>query len=352
LNVKGDNMNALGNVVESSKAGLMSPEFYSGVAGIAVGGVLGSALTLLPFQRAGMFGNTLRTVVTLGSGAYLVNKSRSQSGDMGRLYLGAGTILGFAGVSQVLGYLTAMTGLSIPGFNGLGTMITAGAESDDSQLIAQRGSGSVIGQETATQSFSDIYSADTFEEGTQEMVNRVPAGNPVDSIYEDAPLGHGVRQWFGADEDMEIAPSGGLDQNLGGASAEPTTVAMPQEQLLGDFVNSVDTLGLRAMNPLGRANAFVDSKYPGGDPPVSYGAEEPMLNVEYPSPTPMMGSLPDMLNTYIKPSTTAEQSVMDSVRVINPGQPIQWFGAENGKMAGTVTHSLTSAEGFGSVIGQ
>ena len=103
---------------------------------------------------------------------------------------------------------------------------------------------------------------------------------------------------------------------------------------------------------MGRANAFVDSKYPGGDPPVAYGAEEPMLNVEYPNPTPQMGSLPDMLNTYIKPSTTAEQSIMDSVRVINPGQPIQYFGAENGKMAGTVTHSLTSAEGFGSVIGQ
>jgi hypothetical protein len=349
--VKGDNMSAIGNVVESSKAGLMSPEFYSGVAGVAVGGVLGSALTLIPFQRVGVFGNVLRTATTLGSGAYLVNKSRSQSGDMGRLYLGAGTILGFAGVSQVLGYLTAVTGLSIPGFNGIGTMITANAESDDTQLIAQRGSGSVIGQETATQSFSDIYSADTFEEGTQEMVNRVPPGNPVDSVYEPAPMGHGVPQWFGS-EDMDIAPSGGLDQNLGGSSAEPTTVAMPQEEKLGDFINSVDTLGLRAMNPMGRANAFVDSKYPGGDPPVAYGAEEPMLNVEYPNPTPQMGSLPDMLNTYIKPSTTAEQSIIDSVRVINPGQPIQYFGAENGKMAGTVTHSLTSAEGFGSVIGQ
>ncbi len=346
-------MNAIENVVESSKDGLMSPEFYTGVAGVAVGGVIGSALTLLPFQRAGMFGNVLRTGVTLGSGAYLVNKSRSESSDMSSLYLGAGTILGFAGVSQVLGYLTSMTGLSIPGFNGIGTMITANAESDDTQLIAQRGSGSVIGQETATQSFSDIYSADTFEEGTQEMVNRVPPGNPVDSVYEPAPMGHGVPQWFGADtEGMEVSPTGGLDQNLGGSVAESTTTAMPQEEKLGNYINSVDTLGLRAMNPLGRANAFVDSKYPGGDPPTSYGAEEPMLNVEYPNPTPQMGSLPDILTSYIKPSTTAEQSIMDSVRVINPGQPIQYFGAENGKMAGTVTHSLTSAEGFGSVIGQ
>jgi len=344
-------MNAVTEVVESSKAGLMSPEFYSGVAGVAVGGVLGSALTLLPFQRLGRLGNAVRTITTLGSGAWLVNRSRDMSGDMARLYLGAGTILGFAGVSQVLGYVTAMTGLSIPGFNGLGTMLTAGAESDDSQLIAQRGSGSVIGQETATQSFSDIYSAETFEEGTQEMVNRVPPGNPVDSVYEQAPMGHGVTQWFGADG-MEVSPSGGLDQNLGGASAEPTTSPIAQELEVGAFINSVDTMGLRAMNPMGKANAFVDSKYPGGDPPVAYGAEEPMLNVEYPNPTPQMGSLPDMLNTYIKPSTTAEQSIMDSVRVINPGQPIQYFGAENGKMAGTVTHSLTSAEGFGSVIGQ
>ena len=230
-------------------------------------------------------------------------------------------------------------------------MLTAGAESDDSQLIAQRGSGSVIGQETATQSFSDIYSAETFEEGTQEMVNRVSPGNPVDSVYEQAPMGHGVTQWFGADG-MEVAPSGGLDQSLGGGSAEPTTSAISQELEVGAFINSVDTMGLRAMNPMGKANAFVDSKYPGGDPPVSYGAEEPMLNVEYPNPTPMMGSLPDLFDAYVKPTTTAESSVMDSIRTINPGQPIQYFGAENGKMAGTVTHSMTSAEGFGSVIGQ
>jgi len=344
-------MNAVTEVVESSKAGLMSPEFYSGVAGVAVGGVLGSALTLLPFQRLGRLGNAVRTITTLGSGAWLVNRSRDMSGDMARLYLGAGTILGFAGVSQVLGYVTAMTGLSIPGFNGLGTMLTAGAESDDSQLIAQRGSGSVIGQETATQSFSDIYSAETFEEGTQEMVNRVPPGNPVDSVYEQAPMGHGVTQWFGADG-MEVSPSGGLDQNLGGASAEPSTSPIAQELEVGAFINSVDTMGLRAMNPMGKANAFVDSKYPGGDPPVSYGAEEPMLNVEYPNPPPMMGSLPDLFDAYVKPTTTAESSVMDSIRTINPGQPIQYFGAENGKMAGTVTHSMTSAEGFGSVIGQ
>ena len=247
-------MNAVTEVVDESYAGLMSPEFYSGVAGVAVGGVLGSALTLLPFQRLGRFGNAVRTITTLGSGAWLVNRSRDMSGDMGRLYLGAGTILGFAGVSQVLGYITAMTGLSIPGFNGLGTMLTAGAESDDSQIIAQRGSGSVIGQETATQSFSDIYSAETFEEGTQEMINRVPPGNPVDSVYEQAPMGHGVTQWFGADG-MEVAPSGGLDQSLGGSSAEPTTSAISQELEVGAFINSVDTMGLRAMNPMGKANA-------------------------------------------------------------------------------------------------
>ena len=355
LNMKGDNMGAISqvsDVMEESYSGLLNPEFYAGVAGVAVGGVVGSALTLLPFQRFGRLGNAVRTVTTLGSGAWLVGKSRSMSGDMARLYLGAGTILGFAGVSQVLGYLTAITGISIPGFNGLGTMLTAGAESDDSQLIAQRGSGSVIGQETATQSFSDIYSAETFEEGTQEMVNRVPPGNPVDSIYEDAPMGHGVRQYFGADGDMDFTATGGVDQNLGGGAGESSTAIIPQELEVGMFVNSVDTLGLRAMNPLGKANAFVDSKYPGGDPPVSYGAEEPMLNVDYPNPIPEVGRLPDIFNAYIQPGNTAESSVMDSVRTMNPGQPIQWFGAENGKMAGTVTHSLTAAEGFGSIIGQ
>ena len=172
-------MNAVSNVVEDSYEGLMDSSFYSGVAGVAVGGILGSVITLLPFYKLGTFGNLTRTVATLGSGAYLVMKSNDVSGDMQSLYRGAGAILGFIGASQVVGYLTATTGLSIPGFNGLGSVLTGTFESEGEEVIAQRGDGRVLGQETATQSYSDIYNADTFEEGTVEMVNRVSPDDPI-----------------------------------------------------------------------------------------------------------------------------------------------------------------------------
>jgi hypothetical protein len=66
-------------------------------------------------------------------------------------------------------YLTATTGLSIPGFNGLGSVLTGSFASEGEEVIAQRGDGRVLGQETATQSYSDIYHADTFAEGTVGM---------------------------------------------------------------------------------------------------------------------------------------------------------------------------------------
>ena len=148
---------------------------------------MGSVITLLPFYKLGTFGNLTRTVATLGSGAHLVMKSNDVSGDMQSLYRGAGAILGFIGASQVVGYLTDHRTFN-PGFNGLGSVLTGQFESEGEEVIAQRGDGRVLGQETATQSYSDIYNADT-EEGTVEMVNRVSPDDPLNSVVEESPLG-------------------------------------------------------------------------------------------------------------------------------------------------------------------
>ena len=339
-------MNAITDVAEDSYEGLKDPAFYSGVAGIAVGGVLGSVVTLLPFYKLGTFGNIARTVVTAGSGAYLVMMSRQVSGDMSSLYLGAGTVLGFIGVSQVVGYLTAFTGLSIPGFNGLGSVLIGEAESVN---LPQRGSGRVLGQETATQDFSDIYnSEDVFEQGTQQMVNRVPADNPLDSIVEEAPLGHGVAQWFGADG---VSATGGVSQSFGGV-AESSSINHSPQTNVSQYVSSVDTMGQRAMN-INKSSALTQSTYNKNyAPPVSYASEEPTMRMgQSDAPTPSLGQLPDVWSSYIKPSTTAEEMVMDTVRMINPGQPIQWYGSEESS-TGVLSHHMSQAEGYGSVIGQ
>ena len=341
--------NPVAEIVEESYVGLKDPSFYSGVVGIAVGGVLGTVMTLIPFYKVGAIGNVIRTVATTGAGAWLVMESRNMKDDLRPLYLSAGTILGFIGLSQVAGYITANTGLSIPGFDGLGSVLTGNAETykSESSFLPQRGSGSIIGQETATQSYSDIYNSDTFEKGTQEMVHRVPPNNPIDSVVEEAPLGHGVTQWFGADG---ISPTGGVSQSFGGV-AESSSINHNPQTNVSNYVSSVDTMGVRAMN-VNKGSEYTQSVYAKGyEPPVSFSSEEPTVAVIAPTPTPMAGSLPDIWSAYIKPSTSAEEMVMDTVRMINPGQPIQWYGAET-SATGTLTHHVTQAEGYGSVVGQ
>lgn len=337
--------NPVAEIAEESYGGLKDPSFYSGVVGIAVGGILGTVMTLIPFYKVGTMGNLVRTVVTTGAGAWLVMESRNMKDELKPLYLSAGTVLGFIGLSQVAGYVTANTGLSIPGFNGLGSVLTG--KSAESSLLPQRGSGRVLGQETATQDFSDIYNSDTFEEGTYEMVHRVPANNPVDSVVEEAPLGHGVTQWFGADG---ISPTGGVAQSFGGVAQSSSVNYSPQTNV-SNYVSSVDTMGVRAMN-VNKGSEYTQSVYGKGyEPPVNYSAEEPTVAMGKPATVPMAGSMPDIWSAYIKPSTSAEEMIMDTARMMNPGQPIQWWGAES-QAQGTLSHHVSQSEGFGSVVGQ
>ena len=228
------------------------------------------------------------------------------------------------------------------------------------EYLPQSGSGSVIGQETALHSFSDIKNAEELTEGssgypgdggpawdfenmTVDMVDRVPASDAVASVVELSPLGHGPDQWFGA----EFAPTGGVDQNFGGVSESSATMN-PTDMMAADYVSSVDTMGLRAQN-MNKSNMFVTTKYAGGNayaPPVHYAAEEPMVeqsasaNVQAPE--------------YFKPFTTADTDMnpLASVRVVSPGSktPIQWYGSAEQNAVGTLSHHI--GEGNGSVLGQ
>ena len=38
---------------------------------------------------------------------------------------------------------------------------------------------------------------------------------------------------------------------------------------------------------------------------------------------------------------SAEEMIMDTARMINPGQPIQWYGAEDRSSTGTLSHHVT-----------
>lgn len=364
---------AMGDVAGTAWAGMTDVSFYSGVAGLAVGGVLGGALTLIPFHAIPIAGNIVRTVATLGGGALLVAKG-SKDGfntNMGRFCISAGTLLGFIGVTQILGYITAYTGLSIPGFDNLGTVLTGAAEDTDianlaeqegwDTLLPQRGSGSIIGQNTATAEYSDIYSAEVettvgkdfgFEDMTHDMQERGMSDLPEYSVTVPAPLGHGVDFNLGAED---IPTGHGVDQDFGGGTSEASTSPSQVETEIGEYIQSVDVGGAYASD-LTAQNPFVESVHPASpsyQPPVWYAEDVPTIVVDSPTPTPSMGSLPDELNAYMKPSTTAEEYIMDSYYVRNPGQPTQWFGSEGRQgYTGVITRAVTEAEGYGSVIGQ
>ncbi len=320
---------------------------YAGVIGLMSGAFIGGLLTYIPFYKLGTFAEIGRTVGTAGLGGYLIVSSRSRFDNYGKGMNYAGTALVLSAVVQAATMISPRLGSMVGRYSA-------------EEYLPQSGSGSVIGQETALHSFSDIKNAETFTEGssgypgdggpawdfenmTVDMVDRVPASDAVASVVELSPLGHGPDQWFGA----EFAPTGGVDQNFGGVSESSATMN-PTDLKAADYVSSVDTMGLRAQN-MSKGNLFVTTKYAGGNsyaPPVHHAAEEPMVeqtasaNVQAPA--------------YFKPFTTADTDMnpLASIRVVSPGgqTPIQWYGSAEANAVGTLSHHI--GEGNGSVVGQ
>lgn len=359
-------MSAYSNVQDETMGGLTDSSTYYGIAGLVVGGVLGTALTMVP-----VVGTTgiLRTLATVGLGGWLVGTADGTDWGRGKLFAGSALLL--SAITQVA------TGRTFNAPN-----------------LPQSGSGSIIGQETPHSSYSDIKNAeDAMEFGetlpsapwmagpmTEDMQARQVAleGDPMQSQVVPAPLGHGVAQWYaedtveyevGAGTEVDpmaplgsntpfldqvtpLAPSGGVTQDLGGSTPEPSTQTSPIEQDVGDYVASVDTMGWRAMN-MNKASMFITSKYPGGNPPISYGAEGIMLPAGgLAMQADTLGSMPDTLGSYYKPGTTAtpEAYIMGSHIQSYSNQATMNLGAEN--HTSSVSRHVSKAEGQGSVIGQ
>ncbi len=320
---------------------------YAGVVGLMAGAFIGGLLTMLPFYKLGSLAEVGRTLGTAGLGGYLIVSSRSRFDNYGKGMNYAGTVLVLSSVVQAATMISPRLGAMVGRYSA-------------EEYLPQSGSGSVIGQETALHSYSDIKNAEELTEGssgypgdggpawdfenmTVDMVDRVPASDAVASVVELSPLGHGPDQWFGA----EFAPTGGVDQNFGGVSESSATMN-PTDLKAADYVSSVDTMGLRAQN-MNKSNLFVTTHYAGGSnyaPPVYQAESEPMVeqtasaNVQSPE--------------YFRPFTTADTDMnpLASIRVVSPGgqTPIQWYGSAEQNSVGQLSHHI--GEGNGSVIGQ
>ena len=354
------------NVQDETMGGLTDSSTYYGIAGLVVGGVLGTGLTLIP-----VVGTTgvLRTLATVGLGGWLVGTADASDWGRGKLFAGSALLL--SAITQV-----------------------ASGRTFNAPNLPQSGSGSIIGQETPHSSYSDIKNAeDVMEFGetlpnapwmagpmTSDMQARQIAleGDPMASEVVPAPLGHGVTQYYAEDtieyevgagtnvdpmaplgsntpfldQVTPLAPTGGVTQDLGGSTPEPSTQTSPIEQDVGDFVASVDTMGWRAMN-MNKESMFITSKYPGGNPPISYGAEGitlPAGGLAIQGDT--LGSMPDTLGSYYRPGTTAtpEAFILGSHTQSYSNQATMNLGSET--QTSSVSRHVYKAEGQGSVIGQ
>jgi hypothetical protein len=319
--------------LESSFDVLTDESTYAGAMGLVAGAFIGGLLTYLPFYRLGRAADIGSTVVTALGGGYLIVNSRSRPDSYGKAMNYAGTVLVLSSVVQVAGMFSPK----------LGGMLGRYSAED----LPQSGSGSVIGQETATRSYSDIKNAEEwdFENSTVRMQERGMDGLTLSSVEELAPLGHGVDQNFGS-EQIYASPTGGVGQNFGGL-AESSTYSNPTEMALGDYVSAVDTMGKGAMAGFTGLNPLTMTNYSMDTPPVMARNDEPTMSMGTPDPSVQE------VSPYFKPPTTAdngEDYILGSHTVVNAGQPMQFYGAE-GTYSTTIGNHVRGAEGNGSIFG-
>lgn len=329
--------------LESSFDVLTEESTYAGAFGLVAGAFIGGLLTYLPFQKLGPLADIGATAFTALSGGYLIVNSRSRPNSTGKAMNYAGTVLILSSVVQVAGMISPTVG---------GMLGRYSAED-----LPQSGSGSVIGQETALHSYSDIKNAEetglapdadwTFEPSTLRMQERGMDEQPVSSVVELSPLGHGVNQWYGSEE-IAVTPTGGVDQDYGGPMIESSTVANPTEMQIADYVTSTDTMGKGAMAGFTGVNPLTMTTYSMDTPPVMGRNDEPTISVGTPDPSVQE------VSPYFKPPTTAdgmaEAVILGSHTVVNAGQPMQFYGAE-GNYSTTIGNHVRGAEGNGSIFG-
>ena len=272
--------------------------------GLVVATVVGGVMTMLPFQRIPL-GNVLRTgaLAFVGAGLFGYGMNRSSTG-MGMASLVGGQILFGTAVAQTLGYF----GL----FPSLQSMLTKGAEET---LEGYTPMDSIEIDKSSNQPTQN-YGAE--EVSPQVAIARGQKGNVLDSVREEAAMGHGVTQWFGADSASTDAPTNGLPMD----AHMKSTDAFGNRSMTGD--NSM-------ANVVGGASL--------ADRPATTTMYDVSVTASGLPTTREVGGVQDVLSSYAMPSAG------DSGRGVT-----QWYAESN--QSGFLGRFIAGAEGHGSVIGQ
>ena len=291
------------------------------VAGSVVGGLTAAVLTFVPFSRL-PFGSEIAQAVGLGVGVSMTTYGMKTSNMVwtlgGAITTLAATrnILGILGVGGNLTRYMAAEGDNVGYF---GHMNLDGYEAIDSVSV-----------DRASLQPTQNYGAETIE---QEMTAGTPqveiaqemVGNNLDSVRQEAAMGHGVTQWFGA-------------ENLNSATSFNKRMDMKK------FAASTDVGGNRTRTGDDTMANVVGGTSMADSAPAMTAYDVSMEAGILPQTKELGGGVQDVFDTYILPSYE-----MPSAGASGHGVT-QWYAESN--QTGFIGNFVAGAEGHGSVLGQ
>ncbi len=294
------------------------------LAGLVGASVVGTGLTMIPMQRIPMVGNLLRVAVTGGMGVAMMNVGSKNMSGAGSAWFVGGAILTGVAAGQVLG----LVGL----FPRLQTMMTKQAETGYYGHMNLDGYEAIDSVEVDRSSYQPTqdYGAETIE---QEMTAGTPqveiaeemVGNNLDSVRQEAAMGHGVTQWFGA-------------ENLNSATSLNRRMDMKK------FAASTDVNGNRTRTGDDSMANVVGGTSMADSAPAMTAYDVNMEAGILPQTKELGGGVQDVFDTYILPSYE-----MPSAGGSGHGVT-QWYAESN--QSGFIGNFVAGAEGHGSVLGQ
>ena len=314
---------ALRETVTDKSAGTSLVWAMGGLVGASI---VGWGLMKLPMQMLPA-GNLLRTLVTGGMGAsmFYLGVSNKTAKYSSALVVG-GTILAGATMAQILGYT------NIKAFAPLNRMLTKNAESGyygDMNLKNYTPIDSVEVDRSSYQPTQD-YGAETIE---QQMTKDSPqveeaqsmVGNNLDSVRQEAAMGHGVTQWFGADHSN---------------SATSYNRRMDMKK----FAASTDVGGNRLKTGDDSMANVIGGTSMADSAPSMTAYDVSMEAGIIPTTKELGGGMQDVFDTYILPS-------YENPSAAGSGHGVtQWYAESN--QTGFIGNFVAGAEGHGSVLGQ
>lgn len=306
-----------------------SPNSIMKTTGIALmggitGGIVGGILTALPFGMLGRFGGLLKTVTTFSVGAGLLSIGMKKKGsDFGTALIVAGGATALIGIGQI----AAMTGfgplVGLSNFvqraegtlKGYETIDSVEVDKSSYQPTQNYGAEGMTDEEMATADTPQVQIATNME------------SDPMDSVRQEAAMGHGVTQWFGS-------------ENY--SSSTPLFRKAPS---LKAFNASTDVGGNRTSTGDDSMANVIGGTSMADIPSTTTTAYDVSLEMNMtPTPTKEVGGVQDAFDTYILPSYQMP-SAGDSGRGVT-----EWYAESN--QTGFIGRFMAGAEGHGAVIGQ